>query len=519
MKNELIVTSGYSRRDFLRGSMLGVGALALNSYGADKKDKKDKAGQPKAKKVERPPNPDAAKLFLAAVGCGGKGGGDISEMMDAGMSIGALCDVDENSLNAKAAVVRQKFPDVRLYRDFREMLLKEKDRIHAVTVSTPDHMHAPAAALAMSMGKHVYCQKPLTHTIWEARRLRELAKSTGVVTQMGNQGSSSDELRRGVEVLQAGVIGQIKEVHVWTNRPIWPQGVNRPEGEDPVPPTLDWNLWLGVAPQRPFKAKWPGEAAAAKGAKNDRKGAVYHPFAWRGWHDFGTGALGDMACHTCNLAFRSLNLGYATSVEAEAEGGTSESYPKHGKIRFEFPARPNPVKPGELLPPVTFFWYEGGWKPTDELCKDVVEFTGPGRDKDGKETPAKLPGAGCLFIGEKGRFFSGGDYGGGNVLRMNEEPKLRGISKHEAAVAVPERLPRSGNNYREWVDACVANKPDVPYSRFEIAAYLTEIILVGCFALRMPGKKIQWDGPNMRSPNTPEVAALVKGAYRPGWTV
>ena len=499
-----------TRRDFLRGSLLGAGALAFNSYAADKKDKSGKLN--KAKKLDRPPNPGAAKLFLAAIGCGGKGGGDISEMMDAGMSIGALCDVDETSLNKKAEVVRQKFPDVRLYRDFREMLAKEKDRIHAVTVSTPDHMHAPAAALAMSLGKHVYCQKPLTHTIWEARRLRELAKSTGVVTQMGNQGSASDELRRGVEVLQAGVLGQIKEVHVWTNRPIWPQGVERPAGEDPVPPTLDWNLWLGVAPLRPFKDKNPD--SKFKGWDN-----YYHPKSWRGWHDFGTGALGDMACHTCNLAFRALNLGYATEVEAEAEGGTKESYPLHGKIRFQFPARPNPVKPGELLPPVTFTWYEGGWQPSEELLKDVVDFTGPGRDKDGKETPAKLPGSGCYFVGEKGRFFSGGDYGGGNVLRLNDEPKLRGITKHEAAVAVPETLPRSGNNYREWVDACVANKPNDPYSRFDIAAYLTEIILVGCFALRMPGKKIEWDGANMRSPNTPEIAALVKGVYRPGWTV
>ena len=505
MEHEIRLPAGYSRRDFLRGSLLTAGALALNGYGAPEEGKK--ANKPaKAKKVVRPPNPDAAKLFLGAIGCGGKGDSDIHEMMDAGMSIGALCDVDDKTLQKKAAEVRQKFPDVRLYHDFREMLEKEKGRIHAVTVSTPDHMHAPAAALAMSMGKHVYCQKPLTHTIWEARRLRELAKTSGVVTQMGNQGSASDELRRGVEVLQAGVIGPIREVHVWTNRPIWPQGVERPEGEDPVPPELNWDLWLGVAPHRPYKGKYPD----AKGS--DRRGFVYHPFSWRGWHDFGTGALGDMACHTCNLAFRALKLGYATEVEAETEGGTKESYPKHGKIRFQFPQRGD-------LPPVKFMWYEGGWKPSEELLKDVVEFTGPGRDKNGKETPATLPIAGCYFIGDKGRFFSGGDYGGGNLLRMNDEPKLRGISKHEAALAVPETLPRSGDNYREWVDACVANKPGDPYSRFEIAAYLTEIILVGCFALRLPGKKIEWDGPNMRSPNTPEIAPLVKGTYRPGWTV
>ncbi|MCX6998669.1 MAG: Gfo/Idh/MocA family oxidoreductase [Kiritimatiellaeota bacterium] len=502
MKREMMPQPGYSRRNFLRGALLGAGALALNSYGADRKNKPGQAHQsPKPRTGRQPAKPGAAKLFLAAVGCGGKGDSDIAEMMGAGMSIGALCDVDETLLNKKAAVVREKFPDVRLYRDFREMLAKEKDRIHAVTVSIPDHMHAPAAALAMSLGKHVYCQKPLTHTIWEARRLRELAQSSGVVTQMGNHGSASAELRRGVEVLQAGVIGPVREVHVWTNRPVWPQGLERPTQVDPVPATLAWNLWLGVAPDRPFAAK------------------IYHPFKWRGWHDFGTGALGDMACHTCNLAFRALNLGYATEVEAVAEGGTSETYSKRAKVRFQFPARPNPVKPGEMLPPVTFMWYEGGWKPGGELCQDVVEFSGSGQDKHGQETPAKLPIAGCYFIGDQGRLFSSGDYGGGNVLRLNGEPKLRGISKHAAAVAVPETLPRSGNNYREWVEACVANKPNEPYSRIDIAAYLTEIILVGCFALRLPGRKILWDGPNMHSPNTPEVAPLVKGIYRSGWTI
>ncbi len=480
-----------SRRDFLRGSLLTVGAFALGGCATFT------SSMPKPR-VRKP----GEKLNLAGIGCGGKGDSDISEMMKAGMNVLALCDVDEKTLMHKAEQVRKENnPDVRLYRDFREMLAKEP-LIDACTISTPDHMHAPAASMAMQLGKHVYVQKPLTHTMWEARRLRELARKTGVVTQMGNQGSASSEMRRGVELIQAGVIGPVQEVHVWTNRPVWPQGIDRPKQVDPVPPTLDWNLWLGVAPERPY-------------AKD-----TYHTFKWRGWYDFGTGALGDMACHTCNLPFRALNLGYATEVEAVTEGATSETFPLHAKVTFQFPARPNPAKPGELLPPVKFFWYEGGWKPGEEICKDVVEFTGPGRDKNGKETPAKLPGSGCYFIGEKGRLFSRGDYGDGNFIRLNDESKLRSILKHEACLPVPETIPRSkGGNYKEWADACAANTPDVPYSRFEISAYLTEIILVGCIALRLPGKKIQWDGPNMRSPNTPEAAQFVNPPYRKGWKV
>ncbi|TAN38255.1 MAG: gfo/Idh/MocA family oxidoreductase [Verrucomicrobia bacterium] len=492
MTEQMIVPSGCSRRDFLRGSLLTAGALALNGYAAPKKNK--------STKVVAPANPAAAQMFLAGIGCGGKGNGDITEMMEAGMSLGALCDVDDITLQKKAAEVRQKFPGVRLYHDYRELLEKEKGKIHAVTVSTPDHMHAPIVALAMRMGLHVYCQKPLTHTIWEARQLRELAKTSGVVTQMGNQGSASDELRRGVEVLQAGVLGPVREVHVWTNRPIWPQGVARPAGEDPVPPHLDWNLWLGIAPFRPFKDKYPEEIAPAKGKNAERKGHVYHPFNWRGWHDFGTGALGDMACHAVNLPFRALDLGYATEVEAQVAGAMPESYPAHARVRFQYPQR-------GTKPPVTLWWYEGGWLPPKELVQDLVDLR------------AGMPHSGIYFVGEKGRFVSTSDYGGSTFMRMNNEAKLRSVTKHEACLPIPVSLPRVGNHYREWVEACVAGNPKLPYSRFEIAAYLTEMVLMGCIALRLPGKKIAWDGPNMRSPNTPEVAPLVHGTYRDGWTV
>jgi predicted dehydrogenase len=478
MNANLSAAAGHSRRDFLRGALLAAGALARPGHTAP-----------------APPHPDAAKLYLAAIGCGGKGSGDITMLMDAGLSIGALCDVDEEALQKMAAQVRRENNrQVRLYRDFREMLEKERDRIHAVSIATPDHMHAPAAALALSLGKHVYCQKPLTRTIREARRLRELAQQHGVVTQMGNQGSAAGALRRGVEVLQAGLIGPVREVHAWSNQRGWPQGIERPARADRVPRTLDWNLWLGGAPQRPFADQ------------------VYHPFKWRGWHDFGTGALGDMACHSCNLAFRALNLGHATEVEAETEGGTQETYPKQAQVRFRFPARPSHTDPGATLPPLTLTWYEGGREPCPELLRDVV-------DDAGQAAPGKLPGVGCYCIGDKGRFFSGGDLGLANLLRLNDEPKLRSITRHEAALAVPETLPRSSNHYHEWVEACVVNKPGAPYSRFELAARLTECLLLGCLAQRLPGRRIQWDGPNMRSPNTPEAAPLVTGTYRPGWSV
>src|SRR5438045_1892685 len=213
------------------------------------------------------------------------------------------------------------------------MFEKEGKNIDAVTVSTPDHLHALVASAAIKMGKHVYCQKPLTQTVYEARHLRKLAKQYGVVTQMGNQGSSESGLRRAVEVVQAGLIGPVRQIHVWTNRPIWPQGITRPQGEDPVPENFKWDLWLGPAPSRPFK-----------------KG-VYHPFVWRGWFDFGTGALGDMACHTVNMPFRALKLGYPNVIECELASRTfSETFPKTSRIRFDFPAR-------EDLPPLKFWWY------------------------------------------------------------------------------------------------------------------------------------------------------------------
>jgi predicted dehydrogenase len=473
---------GISRRRFLYYSALAAGATTLAGCGT-------------ARPRRVSPN---AKLNIGVVGVGGKGASDTNAC--ASENIVALCDVDEKM----AAGPRAKYPNARFYRDFRKMLEREKS-LDAVVVSTPDHMHATVAAMAIRMGKHVYVQKPLTQTIYEARVLRQLAKEHKVATQMGNQGSAEDGLRRAVEVIQAGLIGQVRQVHVWTNRPIWPQGMDRPAGEDPVPPTLDWDIWLGPAPWRPFKAEWPEGQQPGPGRSGRRpRKSVYLPFVWRGWQDFGTGALGDMACHTANMPFRALKLGYPTEVEAEASGINKESYPESSKIRFEFPAR-------EALPPLTFWWYDGGRKPVPELTADIQEMLD------------KVPDSGCLLIGDKGELFSGQDYGARFSVKLKGEKELSDGNNHEAVKAVPQTTPRNAfegggdlRHHLEWIAACKGGP--VPYSDFDIAAYLTEIILLGCVALRV-GKKLEWDGPNMVAKNAPEAAQFIRREPRQGWNL
>ena len=254
------------------------------------------------------------RINIACIGVGGKGGGDSSDAKSCGGNIIAICDVDKNTLAGKA----KQFAGAKQYQDYRKLLDEMGKDIDAVTVSTPDHNHGVAAIRAMKLGKHCFCQKPLVQTVYEAREVRKLANEKKLATQMGNQGSAASGLRRAVEVIQAGVIGAPKELHVWSNRPVWPQGLDRPPGEDPVPNTLDWDAWLGPAAKRPYK--------------ND----VYHTFKWRGWFDFGTGALGDMACHTVNMPFRALKLGYPNVVEYEMGSRFyPETFPKTSRIRFD----------------------------------------------------------------------------------------------------------------------------------------------------------------------------------------
>ena len=427
---------------------------------------------------------------------GGKGGGDFDILYNAGENFVALCDVHIASANAKKEKLSS---DVKVYADYRELLEKEKN-VDAVDIATPDHMHAVIAAAFIKQGKHVYCQKPLTHDVFEARTLRELARKHNVATQMGNQGSASDSLRRAVEVVQAGILGPIHHAYVWTNRPIWPQGRDRPAGSDPVPKGLDWNLWLGTAPERPFKAEWP----PSDGGGN----RVYQPFAWRGWQDFGTGALGDMACHTVNWPFRALDLGYPTEIEASSSGMNTEMYPKNSYIRFEFPARKN-------MPPVTLHWSDGGNKPAPEVTADVEAVLG------------KISNSGCLMVGENGLIFSpdDGDQNLKTFIKLKGDHEMVGLENHPVARTVAQSVVRNlhkgspdERQHKEWLQACKDGKHSVPYSNFDIAAYLTEIILLGCVALRA-GTKLEWDGPQMKARNAPEAARFVKREYRKPWAL
>ncbi|KPL09743.1 hypothetical protein AMJ85_06135 [candidate division BRC1 bacterium SM23_51] len=411
--------------------------------------------------------PPSEKLNVACVAAGGKGGSDAGNCK--GENVVALCDADWK----RAAKTFKSFPKARTYKDFREMLEKEEKNIDAVTVSTPDHTHTAPAVMAMQMGKHVYVQKPLTRTVWECRVMRETARKYGVATQMGNQGTAHSGLRRAVELLHAGVLGPVHEAHVWTNRPIWPQGMDRPVEIQPIREDLAWEVWLGPAPWRPYNE-------------------AYLPFSWRGWVDFGSGALGDMACHTLNMPFWGLKLGYPTSVEAEVPKLYAESFPEWSIIRYEFPAR-------EGLPPVKLTWYDGGKRPSREL----FAF----------EKDEKVPESGALVIGEKGQLYSSGDYG--TSYQLLPESRFEGF---EGPPETIPRLPGDSESWhvKEWLSACKGGPPAM--SNFEYSAFLTEVVVLGNVALRL-GKKIEWDAPNMKARNCPEADQLIKPYYPKGWVL
>ena len=409
--------------------------------------------------------PPSERLNIGIIGAGGKGRSDTAKAAKTEKgwlnNIVAICEVDSE----RGAETLKKFPDAKRYYDYRKMLETEKS-LDAVTVSTPDHNHAPAGIMAMRLGKHLYCQKPLTHSVAEARLMRQVANETGVATQMGNQGTAGDGLRRGVEVIQGGAIGQVSEVHVWTDRPIWEQGKEERPETKPVPGHVKWDEWLGPAPWRPF----------ADG---------YLPFDWRGWWDFGTGALGDMACHTANLPFLALKLEYPTSIEAVSSRVTEEQPPNAAIITFQFPARGD-------LPPVKFVWYDGGMLPPRGI--------GPG---------SEMPESGSLMIGSEGMMLSEGDYG--------QEWGLFPEKKFADFKGPAETLPRiSGHHHHEWIAACKGGPKAM--SNFDYAALLTETILLGNLAVRT-GQRLEWDGPNMKATNCPEAMQYVKREYRKGWTV
>ena len=462
------------RRQFLKATGAGAAAISMTDLGVALAEAATKGGVRKGRILK----PDQ-KLRLAGIGCGGKGESDIMNSVEAGAEVVALCDADLK----RGANVFKKFPDVPKYRDFRKMLIEMDDKIDGVTVSTPDHMHFPAAMMAISMGKHVYVQKPMAHTIWEARTLTEAVRKHQVISQMGNQGHAGEGIRLVREWIQSGGIGDVREVHIWCNRPIWPQGPLDRGQVAPVPETLDWNAWLGVAPFREYTTLPVKE----DGKKNDRNNtpSPYLPFKWRGWWDFGCGALGDMACHQMDAAFWGLNLKYPVSVEATSEGCTADTAPLRSKIIYQFPARGK-------MPPVTMFWYDGD--NSSQVCP---------RPK-GLEENRKMPSSGQYILGEKGTIFDETDY--------CRSPRLIPESAMQTFKRPPKTIPRvpQANPHLEWITACHGGPK--PGSNFDYAGPFAETVLLGNLAVRV-GKKVMWDGRNMRA-DLPEAQKLVRKSYR-----
>jgi predicted dehydrogenase len=503
-----------SRRHFFFGSLL-AGAVPLGGFGSE----------PSLKALGyKSPN---EKLNIASIGAGGKAASDISACGET-ENIVALCDVDEK----RAAKIYQQYPNVPKYKDFRMMIEKEGSNIDAVIVTIPDHMHAAAGIFAMEHGKHVYVQKPLAHTVWECRALQKTAEKCKVATQMGNQGYSNEGTRQCAEMIWNGEIGNVTEVHAWTNRPAWPQGLTDAPPTSPVPSWLDWDLWLGIAKEMPYSDD-------------------YLPFTWRGFYEFGSGSLGDMACHILGAPNMALRLGAPTSVECLSQEGRSDLYfPAKSVVRFDFPARPG-------MPPVKIFWYDAmrdpqphfSGAPQNEILGDLP------RNRVGKANPdvhprerqiiggvftqqffhpVELPPPpprpaptqpldpreekmakwmqllrtgtnGSLFVGDKGMITTG-TYG--------EWTRLIPVEKMHDYDFPQEVLPRSPGHYRDWIRACKGGSPAC--SNFDVSAPFTEWIALGALAIRCNGR-IDWDNENMKITNNAEANHMLKPDARKGW--
>ncbi|MBT0812675.1 Gfo/Idh/MocA family oxidoreductase [Litoribacter ruber] len=485
MKKDQSPKQNNSRRDFLKSSALAVAGFYLVP-----------------RHVLGGPGYTAPSdmLNVAGIGVGGMGYNDVTGVYKSGKAnIAYLCDVDDR----RAAKARQEHPKAKYYKDYREMLEKEHGNIDAVIISTPDHNHAVQAMAAMQLGKHVYVQKPLTHDIYEARKLTEAAEEYKVVTQMGNQGSSGEGVRQMMEWYNAGIIGEAHTVRCWTDRPVWPQGIPWPQESKPVPDELDWDLWLGTAPYREYV-----------------DGLV--PFNWRGWWDYGTGALGDMACHIMESPFRVLNLGYPTEAECSVgsvyvdefkRGYFPDSCPPSSHVTLNFK--------GEKGQDIQFHWMDGGIQPTRPEELEPNETMGDG-------------GNGVIIEGTKGKMMAS-TYG--------RDPRLLPTSRTDE-VNVPKTVARvedgEAGHYKQWVNACIAGHGSEEFnnlsSPFSIAGPLTESVLMGNLAIRSydirkpagqegrynyPGRhiKLLWDGDNMKVTNFDDANQFVKREYREGWSL
>ncbi len=409
-----------------------------------------------------------SKIGYAFIGTGGRGGAHLRLANGKDGICVAYCDVDKKRWGKMPG----KWPKAGAYQDFRKMLEEKHGDIDAVTVAVPDHSHAPAALMAMKMGKHVYCEKPLTWSVEEARLMTKVCAEKKVATQMGNQGHANRGNRIVVEWVRGGVIGDVTEIHTWTNRPVWPQGISKRPPTKPVPDSLDWDCWLGAAPYRDFHDG-------------------LHGFKWRGWLDFGCGAVGDMGCHTWDCVNWSMQPDYPTSVELLAvEGsGQPETFPSKSHFKWEFPE-----KNGRKA--FTSHWYAGGLKP-----KAPPEMQGK-----------KLANSASLFFGTKGVLYVQGDYA--NSPRLIPESAMK--NRAESKISIP----KSPGHHQEWVMAIKGDKPwDYPKSNFLYAGPMTELMLLGCVAIKLnkPGEKIECD-PVKRVVKTKEAAALLGRVPRKGWS-
>ena len=465
-----------TRRDFIRAS--AVGALSFHILPA----------------AARGAN---SRIQVGCIGVGGKGHVDTMAVADAGAAIVALCDVAnprqaelgrrKKSKKGGGDSIPDRFPDAKLFTDYREMIATRTD-LDAVTVSTPDHHHFHASMLAMRKGLHVYCQKPIAHSLWEARRLAETAAQLKVQTQMGNQAHAGEPIRRGVELIRAGAIGRVTEVHAWTNRPIWPQGMTAWPAGEPVPKGLDWNQWIGPAPFHDYSP-------------------TIAPFNWRGYWDFGAGALGDMGCHIMDMPYWALGLTAPTSVDAWQEGASAIAAPHRSTITYQFPT-------SVFHAPVKFVWYDG------VVAKEGVYLNAPPEEL----WKADFPTADHVFrrfdlvlVGEKGRMFFG---------RSRQDWVFKPETLTSDFTEPPKTLPRvpggtqdgkgedGGGPYVEWLNAIKTGTPAL--SNFTASGPFSETVLLGNLALRL-GKRVEWDAKNLTAKNAPEAAAIVRRSYRKGW--